>query len=547
MASYVPGFDEERFATKVNRNFLCLICFNVLKDPVLCPRNQHCFCRGCITKYLENSRRCPTCADVLTVATLAEPNRMVKDYLNELKIHCVHKNRGCQDVVQLQHIERHETTCGFTPAVCSNQRCGVTVNKRDLIHHESEVCEFRKLKCHSCGEMTKTLADMEKKIVNLERNMATNITMETKMANVERKMTTMETNMKRDTADIKTDMEGKLEAVNNEVKGLKTALIEGFDEMKDVLVKVEDKIEENPRKRRRTASGDKENIIVAGGDGVDSVEMFNWRQRTWSPLQYMPEERYGATAFVYNNHVTVVAGECSDSHDVHDMISMSIDPNPDVATYWSECPVRLPAKFTYHSSVLYNDQLIVTGGDNGDATSAYIDEIQLVLPYTVKGLSGMLEPRQDHSTEIFYDDLLIVGGSTTDRHQESLRSVELYDIKKNRCKQLPPLPYEVSQMATVRWGDNIVIIGGIGKDGNILNSVVMYNVNTGQNRMLPPMRYKRRGCTAVVIGNNIVVLGGRDEQERDLRSIEAFNFENYTWQGFPAMSEARWLHTAVVV
>ena len=547
MASYVPGFDEERFATKVNRNFLCLICFNVLKDPVLCPRNQHCFCRGCITKHLENSRRCPTCADVLTVATFAEPNRMVKDYLNELKIHCVHKNRGCQDVVQLQHIEIHETTCGFTPAVCSNQGCGVTVNKRDLIHHESEVCEFRKLKCHSCGEMTKTLADMAKKIVNLERNMATKITMETKMANVERKMTTMETNMKRDTADIKTDMEGKLEAVNNEVKGLKTALIEGFDEMKDVLVKVEDKIEENPRKRRRTASGDKENIIVAGGDGVDSVEMFNWRQRTWSPLQYMPEERYGATAFVYNNHVTVVGGECSDSDYVHDMISMSIDPNPDVATYWSECPVRLPAKLTYHSSVLYNDQLIVTGGDNGDATSAYIDEIQLVLPYTVKGLSGMLEPRQDHSTEIFYDDLLIVGGSTTDRHQESLRSVELYDIKKNRCKQLPPLPYEVSQMATVRWGDNIVIIGGIGKDGNILNSVVMYNVNTGQNRMLPPMRYKRRGCTAVVIGNNIVVLGGRDEQERDLRSIEAFNFENYTWQGFPAMSEARSFHTAVVV
>jgi hypothetical protein len=395
--------------------------------------------------------------------------------------------------------------------------------------------------------MTKTLADMEKKIVNLERNMATKITMETKMANVERKMTTMETNMKRDTADIKTDMEGKLEAVNNEVKGLKTALIEGFDEMKDVLVKVEDKIEENPRKRRRTASGDKENIIVAGGDGVDSVEMFNWRQRTWSPLQYMPEERYGATAFVYNNHVTVVGGECSDSDYVHDMISMSIDPNPDVATYWSECPVRLPAKLTYHSSVLYNDQLIVTGGDNGDATSAYIDEIQLVLPYTVKGLSGMLEPRQDHSTEIFYDDLLIVGGSTTDRHQESLRSVELYDIKKNRCKQLPPLPYEVSQMATVRWGDNIVIIGGIGKDGNILNSVVMYNVNTGQNRMLPSMRYKRRGCTAVVIGNNIVVLGGRDEQERDLRSVEAFNFESYAWQGFPAMCQARWLHTAVVV
>jgi hypothetical protein len=45
-----------------------------------------------------------------------------------------------------------------------------------------------------------------------------------------------------------------LAEMENDVKGLKTALIEGFYEMKKVLVKMEDKIEENPRKRRRTAS-----------------------------------------------------------------------------------------------------------------------------------------------------------------------------------------------------------------------------------------------------------------------------------------------------
>ena len=408
MASYVPGFDEERFASTVNRNFICSICFNVLKDPVLCRRNQHCFCRGCITKHLENSRRCPTCADELTVATLAQPSRMVKDYLNELDIHCVHKNRGCQDVVQLQHLERHETTCGFTPAVCSNQGCRVTVNKRDLIHHESEVCEFRKLKCHSCGEMTKTLADMEKKIVNLERNMATKITMsiETKMANVERKMAIMETNMKGGVTEIKTDMKGKLEAVNNEVKGLKTGLIEGFDEMKDVLVKVEDKIEENPRKRRRTASGDKENIIVAGGLTTDSVEMFNWRQRTWSPLQSLPEKQgCGATSFLHNNHVTIAGGYCSECGCVNDMIRMNINPNPDLSTHWSECPVKLPAKLAFHSSVLYNNCLIVTGGFDG--TADCIHELQLVPPYTAKILTRMPEPRMYHCMEIFDDNVLI--------------------------------------------------------------------------------------------------------------------------------------------
>jgi hypothetical protein len=317
--------------------------------------------------------------------------------------------------------------------------------------------------------MTKTLADIEERIANVEKNMATNmgavVTMETHMKN----MATNET-----MADIKTDMEGKLEAVNNEVRGLKRALIEGFDEIKDVLVKVEDKIEENTRKVRNTASSDKENIIVAGGQGTDSVEMFNWRQRRWSPLQSLPKKRWGATSFVFDNHVTIAGGFCSGQVD--DMIRMNFNPNPDLSMRWSDCPVKLPAKLAYHSSVLYNDHLIVTGGYNGNGTFDFIHEVQLVPPYTVKTLSRMPQPRQYHSTQLFDDNLLIVGGRTTGRYRDSLSSVVLYDIKKNECKQLAPLPYEVSTLATVRWGDNIVVICGVVKRGNTLDTVIIYNV-----------------------------------------------------------------------
>jgi hypothetical protein len=363
----------------------------------------------------------------------------------------------------------------------------------------------------------------------------------TNVANVETQIANVEKNMERNSADV----EGKLEAVNNEMRGLKTALIEGFDEMKDVLVKMKDKIEENARRVRNTASGDKENIIVAGGSGTDSVEMFNWRQRTWSPLQSLPKKRCGATSFVYHNHVTIAGGCYSDYVD--DMIRMNINPNPDLSTHWSDCPVKLPGKFGFHSSVLYNDQLIVTGGYNRNGESDCIHEVQLTPPYTAKTLSRMPESRYCHSTQLFDDSLLIVGGSTTDSYQNSRNSVVLYDIKKNECKQLAPLPYEVSETASVRWGDNLIVTGGLDKHDNVLDTVIIYNVKTEQSCMLPPMRCKRRGCTAVAIGNNIVVLGGRDEQECDLKSVEAFNFESYTWQELPEMSRARWQHTAVVV
>jgi hypothetical protein len=369
--------------------------------------------------------------------------------------------------------------------------------------------------------------------------------MENRIANVERNMVTMETKV----GNLEKNMEGKFEVVNNDVRGLKIALIQGFDQMKDVLVKMEDTIKENTRKIINTASGDKENIIVAGGCGTDSVEIFNWSQKLWAPLQSIPKNRVGATSFLYNNHMMVAGGICAESGCVDDMIRMNIDPNPDLSTHWSDCAVKLPAKLAYHSSVLYNNQLLVTGGsiEREDQTSDGIHEIQLVPPYAVKTLSRMPEPSQGHCTEIFDDNLLIVGGSTTAKSEDNLSGVVLYDLKKNECKQLAPLPYEVSNMATVRWGDNIVVIGGSDKDGDELDTVIMYNVKTEQSHMLPPMRCKRWGCTAVVIGNNIVVLGGRDEQGHDLKSVEAFDFESYHWEELPEMSQERLFHTAVAV
>ena len=508
---------------------------------------------------------------------------MVKDYLNESKIRCVYHDRGCEEIVQLQHLDQHEDSCGYTPAVCTNPGSGATLNKRDLAIHESELCEYRKLKCHSCGEMAKTLADMEKRMEtnqanvetklvnsekniekrldNLEKNMNTRLDnlemnieirmrntdttmknntaiMGTRMVNIDTRMANMETKM----AQMKTDIEGKFETVNNEVKGLKTALVEAFDQIKDVFLKTEG----NARKVRNAPSGDRENIIVTGGWGNVSVEMFNWRQRTWLPLQSTPKKRYGATSFVYNNQFVIAGGYCAGSGTVDDMIGMNVDPHPDLSKHWSRCCTKLPAKIAHHGSVLYTDNLMVTGGKDGNATSDKIHEVQVVPPYTVKTLSRMPEPRQCHCTELFDDSLLILGGRKSGHCRDNLSSVVLYDIKNNVCKQLAPLPYEVSDMATVRWKDNVVVIGGAGKRGNALNTVIMYNVKTEQSHMLPPMRCARLGCAAVVVKNNIVVLGGYGDQG-PLKSVESFNLESYDWQELPEMSQAKYWRAAVVV
>ncbi|CAB4045573.1 kelch domain-containing 8B-like isoform X2, partial [Paramuricea clavata] len=382
--------------------------------------------------------------------------------------------------------------------------------------------------------------------------------MDTRITNIDTKqenMNTKQENMNTKIENLQANVEAKFEAMNNEVRGMKMSLNEvkdGFDHLKEaVLEKIESKErkqEEITRDVSGTASGGRENqhIFVAGGGGRNSVEIFNYRQRLWSLLKPMPSNRDEASSFVYNNHVTVAGGYCRGS-SVDNMIQMKIHPVPDLSINWSDFAAKLPTKMFAHSSVVYKDSLLVTGGYNADQRvfSDCIHVVQLKPPYTVKLVSKMPEPRFRHSIVLCDNSILIVGGTKSGKCKDNLSSVLSYNIKKNECQQLRALPYPVSEMATVKWAENVVIIGGADKDGEPLNNVIIYNIKTGNSHMLPPMLHKRKECMAVVIENTIVVLGGEDEKRNDLKSVEGFNFERFSWQELPDMKEKRCLATAV--
>ena len=547
-SNYTLGYDDERFEPGVDQNFHCLICYNVLKDPVMCRRNQHYFCRDCITEHLRrNSHTCPTCADELTVDTLAEVPRIVKTYLNERKIRCDYEDRGCRELVQLQNLNRHVAECGFSPAVCGNQGCGQTISKRDRTYHESELCRFRKLKCHNCEEISTMMAGMETKVAGLDTKI------NTKLAHTDMKIETIHTKI----ANFQAKVEARFEAVNNEVRGIRMSLNkmkDGFDHLKEAVLEniesKERKQEEITRDVSGAESGGRENqhIFVAGGNWKNSVEIFNYPQKLWLSLKPLPVQHTRATSFVYNNHVTLAGGsfgsQCRDN-----MIRMNVHPAPDLSISWSDFAAKLPAKMRSHSSVVYKDSLLVTGGYNADQRVLFdcIHEVELKPPHTVKLLSKMPEPRACHSTVLCDDSILILGGTKTGGCKDNLSSVLSYEIKNNKYQQLPELPYPVSEMATVKWGEHVVIIGGVDKDGKALSNVIIYNVKTGNSHMLPPMLHKRYGCNAVVIENKIVVLGGKDEKCNDLKSVEGFSFDRYTWEELPDMKESRVYGIAVVI
>ena len=149
MAEAKYGYDDCRFEKAVNDNFHCSICYNVVKEPMMCRNNEHLFCRDCITEHLNtNSHTCPECNEDLTVETLRRA-RVISNFLYGLKISCDYSHRGCQECIRLEELDSHVENCGFAPVKCSNEKCEMIVNKREIIHHESTVCEYRKVKCHN--------------------------------------------------------------------------------------------------------------------------------------------------------------------------------------------------------------------------------------------------------------------------------------------------------------------------------------------------------------------------------------------------------------
>ena len=505
------GYEDERFETKVDDNLHCVICTEVLKDPVQCPRNEHHFCRNCIIKHLKHSRNCPTCKDPLTVETLVKPQRFLANTLARLKISCDNAQRGCRAVVELGSLNTHVASCGFSPVPCSNDQCDEIISRRDKEVHENKVCDFRLVKCDYCGQMV------------LYKNFMQH------SCPPRKEIREMKAEMRAELREVRSTQDEILRMVRNVMSSL-------------------ERLERNATQRSEGshASSGQElqaEIVVAGGLYRRSVEVFNMTTKTWRSLSEMKECRFKSSSVLYQGHMIVTGGWNERSQDLDSVEELNLDQQNE---HWVKSKFKLPAPSNGHTCVVYQNRLIVIGGYGNIRVYDTIYEIQLNPPYTSKLLTRMSKPVCYHGAEIVNDKIFIIGGSTTGLSKDVTNTVLMFDPATNTCTEIKPLPYQLSAMATVTWKDNVVILGGRDDQVNILNTVILYNVTTGSHRMLPAMTTKRWGCTAVIIGDNIIVMGGRNETYADLKSVECFNFNTNTWTELPAMTEARMCATAVV-
>ena len=545
------GYEDCRFEKDVDENFHCSICYNVLKEPRMCRNNEHLFCLDCIAEHLRvNSQTCPECNEHLSVDTLRRA-RLANNYLSKLKINCDHASRGCPEFTCLEELKTHVATCGYAPVLCSNAECGMEINKQDKVRHETEVCEYRRVKCHDCGQIQQDVETLKRSLLELDEKVeATNKEMkndhvEMKQAgrNLHAQVEALKTSQDQNCDQIKQDQQQikqEVQQVKKEVKESLSKVNKDVDEVKVMMIQVLEKLNmlEQHNKVSSPTAGildtPKEDILVAGGHffsyAAKSTEIYSWEKNGWFEVSEMNEKHWWASSFIYNDQLFVVGGFNSETIETLNLIELPLK--------WMKCPGKLPYSCNDHQTAVHQQSIIHIGGYNHAQRrkSDMISELQLTSPCTMKKLCQMPEPRDCHGAEIFEDKVMILGG---EGDQDHLNTVLEFDVNKNECKKMPPLPHPLSRMATVCWRNQVVVLGGHNKRQKALNDVFMYDCKTGKITALPSMMEKRYGCCAVITGDTIVVMGGRNEEDELLSSVECFTMGGSAWEYLPAMNKVR--------
>jgi hypothetical protein len=384
------------------------------------------------------------------------------------------------------------------------------INKRDKVYHETEVCEYRKVKCHDCGQIQEDMGTLKGTLLELDGKVEA-VREETKGSIAE---------VKKEIKDVKENL-SKVNKDVDEVKVMMSQMLEKFN-MLELLSKL-------PSPPEGMFNTPREDILIAGGCGMGhSAEIFSWEKNGWYEISQMNERHFAPSSFIYNDQLFVVGG--------YTKTIETLDLN-ELPLKWMKFSDKLPYESYEHQTVVCQQRVIYIGGYNlvERKKSNVISELQLTSPCTLKELCQMPQPRQCHRAEAFEDKVVILGGED-DHHVPD--SVLEFDPKRNECKELPSLPHPLMHMETVRWRDQVVVLGDCDKDGEVLNDVFMYDCKTGKITALPSMLEKRYAFCAVITGNTIVVMGGINHGA-DLRSVECFTMGGSTWKYLPSMNKNR--------
>ncbi len=591
---YDLGYEDNRFEIVVSQRFHCPICFLVLKDPVMC-KNEHHYCSFCIKMHLENSSFCPTCLEHLTVATLRPASRIVNDYISELNIHCDFNSRGCPEMVQVGNLKRHVASCGFSPVQCSNDGCNVLLNVRDRLYHEAEVCDFRKLKCHDCGQLKNEVKEMKDEMLKSQDKVKNEIKeVKDEMKGMKDQMLGMKSEMKGMTKNQLKEVNEKMKCeIKNEVKeGMKEMIDQVLvhqDQMQDrILNEVKEEVKNQIKNEMKgMIENEMKGMIENEMKGMIENEMKGMKEEVKGEIKgevnKMKEEMRNEMKEIVTNAVRdAMAGikdleveiknskqssQATRSSHARENIFVAGGEHKrgrrDVRNKFTECfnwaaqtwTLLDSAVFegrTYSCSFLYQGQMVVAGGlDDGGNRTNTLKCLNVADPAaTWKDFAVNLPFMCSNHKVVNHNDQLFMSGGHVQPADAgwSTLSNGVYEVQlvpPYSSKMLTILPQPRSYHGMVMFDQRLLILGGR-DDKKITTSVVQYDLIKNECREMPSLPYPVYLMATVLWRNIVFLIGGMDGGRACLNKVRMYDVITGRSQMLPSMKQKRCGCTAVL-
>ena len=168
---------------------VCPVCLLPCREPHLISCCGKKACHSCISRVQLAGQPCPLCRTP-EFATMID--REIERQVLSLKVYCNNKQDGCTWIGELRQLEGHLNTClscFYRDYVVCKYKCGFRCPQQQMFIHERDECELRPEIV-----LTKTIDDLKKKVVELERK----LTNEQKITHAQnKKLAEMEYNLKR--------------------------------------------------------------------------------------------------------------------------------------------------------------------------------------------------------------------------------------------------------------------------------------------------------------------------------------------------------------
>ena len=137
------GYPLDIFISPPSEDYLCKICSKVVKKPSECKKCGSLFCSSCISNDTLMTPSAKIQCTICNTQTIAKaPSHLLLRIISEQNIKCKNAGLGCNHVVGLGDMQKHEAVCPYKKVLCQNyQNC----------KNQGYIKDFRESTTHSQG------------------------------------------------------------------------------------------------------------------------------------------------------------------------------------------------------------------------------------------------------------------------------------------------------------------------------------------------------------------------------------------------------------